>query len=564
MPRHGGIFAAAMAPPRLVGGLLRNVRRVAETRAGVMIIRPMMERDFGLDRLATLPPDARCAADIEPRPLQAAPPRTWTEGALGPPSVHGHRRTTAQLAAAFRDADATPTDVFARLAKHIGAEDWGDALHSPFVALDLERARRDASASTDRHRAGKALGALDGVPVPIKDQHHLVGHPTRGGTAYLTSNADTDARMVQDLRAAGALVYAKTHTTEWGMTPTGQSPHFAMPRNAYHSDHCAGGSSTGAAIASALGLCTVASGSDGGGSIRIPSSLNGVFGIKPTFIRISRTGDIYGGTVGVTGPLGQSTLDLVAFLEATAVHIDPLDPRTTYANDHTTVAATWRRALGRGVTGCRIGVPRAMWEGADPAIVSACDEALRALERDGAIVRDVEIPYVEHAMAVGVMSIAPEAAGELGDDCERFLDKMSDDLRVSLAVLRSLKAVEVYAAQKTRSRLRRLVREAFTSIDLLALPSTAVLAPSYPRTEQRVAVSDVAAVVGLTRTNFLGNITGLPAGSVPVGRSNELPIGLQLIGDAWDEASVLAAMAHVERIGLADQPKPRGYFDLLG
>lgn len=554
-----------MSPTRLSGGALRVVRQLAESPPSRWLVRAIALKDHRIDELMALPSDARRPFDVEPRPLQGAAPRQWNDASLGTPLPRGHRRGSRQLVEAYRTRKTTPTEVLQRLIARIESGAFGAATHSPFVALDFDRARTEAAHSTQRYAEGRALGPLDGVPLPIKDQHDLAGFPTRFGTRYRTALAREDAFMVRTLRNAGALIYGKTHTTEWGMTPTGHNPHFAMPRNVYAEDRAAGGSSTGSAVATALGLCTLSSGTDGGGSIRIPSALNGVFGLKPTFGRVSKTGDIAGGSVGHTGPIGQSVGDLVDFMLAACVHRDPDDPLTTYAPDLPGVAEAWARAPGRGVRGCTIGVVRREWRDAPQDIAAAGLAALAQLEREGARLVDVEVPYLEHAPAMGVLAIGPECYGALEEDIARYRDLFSDDFRVSLAVLSTLSVDEIFAAMNSRAQLRRAAAAVLRRVDVLALPTLGCSAPSYPRSEDGVAVSDTASLIGLCRFAFFGNLTGLPAGTVPVGRGgDDIPIGLQIVGDAWDEASVLAVMAQLERAGLTDLPAPRGYFDLLG
>ncbi|MCI0570860.1 MAG: amidase [Myxococcaceae bacterium] len=553
-----------MKTPRLHGAALRAVRRLSETALGVRALRASALSEFGFDALQALPVEARPVAQVAVRPLQASGPRTWADAELGAPAPGPSRRTAAQLVAAFAAKRTTPSAVLSRLLAHLQRGQHGDATHSPFVVLDEEGARRAAEVSTQRYREGRPLGALDGVPVPVKDHFDMVGLPTRGGTAYLQGVATEDAFLVGTLRRQGAVVVGKTHLTEWGMTPTGHNPHFLMPRNPYRGDRAAGGSSTGSAVAVALGYATVAVGSDGGGSIRIPSALNGVFGLKPTFLRISRTGDIFGGTVGHTGPLAQGTQDLVDFLAGVTSELDPEDVLTRDQPDAGNAVESWRRALGRGVKGCRVGVPRSEWRDAAPAIQQACEEALRALEKEGAQLVDVELPGAANALAMGALTIGCEARGNLDDDLRTHKRAMSDDLVVQLRILETVGAREYFLAQRTRTWLRRNVARALAEVDVLALPSTACLAPTYSRKEDRVHISDTPALLGLCRYAFLANLTGLPAGSVPVGMAEGLPVGLQLLGDAWDEASVLAVMAHLERLGVAHLPPPPGRFDLLG
>jgi aspartyl-tRNA(Asn)/glutamyl-tRNA(Gln) amidotransferase subunit A len=289
-----------------------------------------------------------------------------------------------------------------------------------------------------------------------------------------------------------------------------------------------------------------------------------VFGIKPTFLRISRTGNLFQGTVGHTGPIGASTEDLVSFLGVVATDRDVNDPIQSYAPDGAEVFDAWRRSLGRGVRGCRIGVPSREWRDADPAIAMRGMDALSALEREGARLVEIDIPLAEHSSAIGVLTIGPECSGSMTDDLAQYGDQMSDDFVLTLHLLSHMSANEFVMAQRARAALRKSAAQVLRTVDLFALPSVAGHAPMYPLSEDGVAVSDPEVQIKLLRYSFLANLTVLPACSVPVGRDGNHPIGLQLVADAWDEASVFSVMAHLERMGVIELAQPVGRFDLLG
>ncbi|MBA2664837.1 MAG: amidase [Bradymonadaceae bacterium] len=557
-------LAALLATPRLSGAALTLVRRVAQTRAGQALLLGRTFSSYGIDRLLALEAEARCDLQFDARPLTGAPPRGWHDAELGAPGLDPARQSAAELRAGYLAADFTPLEVFDALARRIDSADFGQAVFSPFVALDMRRGREAARESSERYLNQRSLGPLDGVPVPVKDQHHLEGLPTRCGTAYRNERAAADGYLVRMLRAGGALVYAKTHSTEWGMNPAGFNPHFDMPRNVFHRDRGAGGSSTGAAVAVGLGLSPLASGSDGGGSVRIPAAMNGIFGIKPSFVRIGRSGDDFGsGTVSTVGPLGQSTTDLVDFLQVAASGRDPHDPTSWWAPEDADLVSKWRAALGRGVRGCRIGIIESEWRDAPAALALSAHAALKELEREGAVLVDVSLPLAAHAPALGVVTIGTETMGNLTDDFELYGESMSEELRLILHLLATISARDFLKAQRTREQLRRQVRAVFGQLDLLAMPTTAAQAAVYEVSDNRVHIADEQATRDMCRFTFLANLTGLPAGSVPVGLQAGMPVGLQFIGDAWDEASVLAAMAHCERLEISKHASPPDYRRLI-
>jgi Asp-tRNA(Asn)/Glu-tRNA(Gln) amidotransferase A subunit family amidase len=335
-----------------------------------------------------------------------------------------------------------------------------------------------------------------------------------------------------------------------------------MPRNPHATDCVAGGSSTGSGVAVATGLVPFALGADGGGSIRIPAALTGIYGIKPTWGRVSRYGDTSTETVAHLGPLASSTLDLARALEA----MGPADPRDSQTDGAPAIpVGSLERALGRGVKGLRIGVVEREWRDADRGVSKACEDALHALERSGAKLVDVQIPLARFAQAIGYVTIGGEVRASLTAEWRDHSREMSDDLQVTLAAIQTLSAAEYLDAQRLRTGLRREVRRALEEVDLLALPTTASTAPAATEAEMASGFIDTTALDALCRFTFLANLTGLPAGSVPVGKdARGLPIGFQLVGDAWDEAAVLAGMAELERRGVAKVERPKVAVDVLG
>lgn len=513
--------------------------------------------DFDLAGLRGLPASARGMVEVAPVPRAVRGPHSWADQRLGAPADQS-RRSGAALTEAFREGRTTPTAVLeAVLQAHADA-----GSRSPLVAVDEERARDNARASTERYARGEPLGPLDGLIVPIKDHLHMKGLPTRGGTRLRDTPQDTDALPVQRLEQAGAVMIGKTHATEFGLNPYGVLEHQVGPRNPYDPNRGPGGSSTGAGVSVSLGWATTTLGSDGGGSIRVPSCLTGVFGFKPTYSRVGNTGnDWAASSVSHLGPIGHTVPDLVE-LFALLAQPDPGDARSFWAPDKGE-PAPWRQALGRGVKGARIGLLRSDWQDADPRIVAHMETALSALEAEGAELVEVELPLARVVNALGAVVIGSETAANMSDIFEEYGPLIGHELAIFVQLMRRIKANDFLMAQRTRTALRDQAAALFGDIDLLALPTTATVAPVYREDEDLTAVLDTAATSAMTRFNFLGNLTGLPAGTIPVGLVDGLPVGLQLIGDAWDEASVFAAMAHTQRLGISEAvPRPPAWLDL--
>ncbi len=540
-------------PPRLSGRALQTVLRLSQTGAGARLLYQVFRSDLRIARLLELPDRLLGGVPVDNRPIAARAPR------VGQPE--GHRElpdpwgpSSAKLQDAYRRGQTTPraaTDAALEAAHALAARRPG---MGPLMEYTEARARKDADASTARWKAGQPLGPFDGVPVAVKEELAVAGLPTRGGSDLSdTTPAVADATIVARLRAAGAVVLGHTPMTEYGMTPLGFNPKRVMPRNPHDPARVAGGSSTGSGVAVATGLVAMALGGDGGGSIRIPSSLCGVFGIKATWGRCSRAGDVFGGTVAHVGPLATSTLDLARSLEIMAGH-DPADSQTWLAPPRE--AGTFERALSRGVKGLRVGVVESEWADASPSVARAGREAVRALEREGAVLVDVRLDLARWAAPAGYLAIGLEARAahrQLIEDGATF----TPDLAISYAVLGQMTGTEYLTSQRVRSGLRIEVARALQDVDLLALPCTGTTAPAVSDAEFEGGFLDAHALDGLCRFMFLGNLTGLPALSAPIGLDEaRMPIGLQLVGDAWDEATVLAASAQLERAGVARAEKP--------
>jgi aspartyl-tRNA(Asn)/glutamyl-tRNA(Gln) amidotransferase subunit A len=540
-------------PPRISGRALLGVQRLSQTTAGARLLYQVFRGDLRIGQLEGLPDSLFGDVPVDNRPRAGRPPRQQPDQKLPTPAAPWSA-TSDTLAALYEAGKTSPLEVTARALDSARALAARRPSVGPLMVYCDEQARADADASTARWKAGKPLGPLDGVPVAVKEELAIRGLATRGGTDLSDETpAKEDSTFVARLRAQGAVILGHTPMTEYGMTPMGFNPKRVMPRNPHATDRVAGGSSTGSAVAVATGLVPLALGGDGGGSIRIPSCLCGVFGIKPTWGRVSRQGDVFGGTVAHVGPIASSTLDLARCLEIASGR-DPADAQTWLAPDRE--AGTFVRALSRGVRGLRIGVVESEWADASPAVARAGKAALRELEKEGAVLVPVRLELARWAAPAGYLAIGMESFGahrQLRAEGAPF----TPDLAISYAVLGQMSAREYLDAQRVRAGLRAEVARAFEDVDLLGLPSAATSATRVTDAEFEKGFVDARALDALCRFMFLGNLTGLPALSAPVGLDEgRLPLGLQLVGDAWDEATVLAAAAHLERTGAAKVERP--------
>ena len=391
---------------------------------------------------------------------------------------------------------------------------------------------------------GGYRGPLHGIPIAIKDLINVAGVRTTGGSKILTDNvAPEDAPAVARLRAAGAIIYGKTALHEFAYGPTGINPHYGTPSNPWGADRVPGGSSSGSGVAVAAGLCAAALGSDTGGSIRIPASLCGVVGLKPTYGRVSRRGALpLAWSLDHIGPMARRVEDCALLLQVLAGH-DPFDPASAPVP-----VPDYRRDLRGGVACLKIGVVREyFFDHVDPEVVGAVEAAVGVLVAAGAEMQEVSFPLVQHAAMINAPIIQSEAAAYHLPFLRSHWHDYSPQVRLRLLGGLGATGAMYVNAQRARAIMVRQALELLQQVDVLLMPTEPVVAPRVEeaaRPDATVAVGgrSEGVVNALTRFTRPCNLTGFPAISVPCGFSGSgLPIGLQLAGKPWDEATVLRA-----------------------
>ena len=542
------------------------VTAVRKTPARVPLTR-LFRAQLGIDALRALSPDDRAALPFSHGPLCARAHHQRTSAELPLAAPTSWPRTVASFAESYRDGRTNPVEVVTRSLAHARNLAGRVPTLGPLCGYDDESALRAAHESARRWAEGSARSELEGVPIAIKEEIDTRGFVTRMGSNCLRrSVSSSDAVAVARLRAAGAVVIGQTPMTEFGLSPLGGNTHRHMPRNPHDPRRLPGGSSSGSAVAVATGVTPLSVGCDGGGSIRIPAALCGVFGLKPTYGRVPQTGHGLPGATSVVhlGPIGASARDLASFLEYGSGS-DAGDPASLGAPFSGPGAFT--RALGRGVRGLRIGIDEDDWASLADDVAGPGREALDALEREGAVIVGVKLRLARFAAPIGYLTIGVEAFTAMSEIRARHMDELGQDMQLFLAGLSAFRPDDYVDAQRIRSKLRLELAEALRRVDVIAMPATAVSAPPVSDEEARLGFIDPPLLDAMCRFAFLANVTGVPAGVAPVGSDkNGMPVGLQILGDAWDEACVLQVLAHLERIGVAKVERPRSDvgLDLLG
>jgi Asp-tRNA(Asn)/Glu-tRNA(Gln) amidotransferase A subunit family amidase len=465
------------------------------------------------------------------------------------------------LARAFRSGDTTPLATAEKLLEAIEKSDQGDRPLRVLLACDRDRLLAQAGAATERLAGGQGLGVFDGIPVAIKDELDVQGYPTTVGTRFLGGEpAVEDATVAARLRQAGALIIGKTNMHEIGISPRGINPHYGTVRNPYDLDRDAGGSSSGSAAAVAAGLCPLAIGADGGGSIRIPAALCGVVGLKATYGRISGYGSFpLDWSVGHLGPIG-STVDDVALAYGVIAGPDSRDANTL--QQPSLDLGRWQRdEPADTLSSLRLGIYREWFNHAEPEIVACCESMLNQLAARGAQIREFEIPEMDELRLAHGVTILSEMAASMANYPDHWND-LSAATRISLTLGKSVTSVDYLQAQRMRTRAMARFAEIFDSVDLVVSPATAMVAPTIPAESLSPGVADMNVVSELMRFAVPANMVGLPAISLPVGYSRAgLPIAVQLMGRPWEEGVLFTVARAIER--LADRQLPGSYCDLL-
>jgi Asp-tRNA(Asn)/Glu-tRNA(Gln) amidotransferase A subunit family amidase len=550
--------------PRLRGRALRALVALLESPATRPLVARRVLRDSGVETLRAqdLPDPPAVRPDLPHRDMLAEHPAGAAiriDEIPELPASDGFRFATAgDFHRRYLAGEATPESVAHRFLEAVRVADERDPPMRAIVAVHPDDLMAQADASAERYRRGQPRGPLDGVPVVIKEELDQVPYRTTVGTRFLRDVATEDAFVVSRLRAAGALLVGRANMHEVGIDVTGFNPHHGTPRNPYDLERYTGGSSSGSAAAVAAGLCPIAVGADGGGSIRIPAGLCGVFGLKPTFGRVSERGvALLAASVAHVGPIAGSAADL-ASAYAIMAGPDPRDPHTLRQP-----APHLHGLDDLGMEGLRIGVFTPWFEDADPEVVGVCRRLLDRFEAGGAKMAEVAIPDLELCRLAHGVTILTEMATNLKRHDAGHRRDFALPTRLSLALGRELTGRDYVLAQQVRTRMTGHFERAFEVVDVIATPVSARTAPVIRPDVIPGGESDLDMTSALMRFAVPPNLTGHPAVAVPAGHTlGGLPVGLQLIGKAWDEA-LLLRMARFAEAAVRRQA-PAVHFDLLG
>ncbi len=416
-----------------------------------------------------------------------------------------------------------------------------------FTVVDRDGALASARESEARLHKGAPLGALDGVPVTIKDLVMLRGFPMRRGSRLVSDAPDIeDGPAVARLKEDGAVILGKTTSPEFGWKGLGDSPLTGITRNPWNLDRTPGGSSAGAAAACAAGIAPLHIGSDGAGSIRIPSSFSGIFGIKATFGRVPAHPPSPMGLLSNVGPLARGTRDAALMLN-TLSRFDPRDPYGLPPHD-----GDFRDGIEDGVKGWRVAYsPDLGYARVDPEVAAAVAAAVGQFEALGAIVEEVGEIFPSPRDALITLWGAGAARVIGGFPPERW-GECDPGFRAVAEAGAQISAADYVAADLARTALGRTMAEFHQRYDLLLTPMMPVAA--LPVGQDLNDPAHEEHWIDWSPFSYPFNMTRQPAATVPCGvTSAGLPIGLQIVGPLYAETRVLRAARAFE----ATQPVHR-------
>ncbi|KAL0378208.1 UNVERIFIED_CONTAM: Fatty acid amide hydrolase [Sesamum radiatum] len=432
------------------------------------------------------------------------------------PQLSFQRWTILDYARAYTSGETTPEMVADRFIASVHESSSQHLQMSFFINYNVEDILKQATESTARHAQGEPISILDGVPVAIKDEIDCTPYPTTGGTKWMhkVRQCKNDACCVSRLRACGAIIVGKTNMHELGAGVSGINPHYGAARNPYNRSKITGGSSSGSAAVVAAGLCPVALGVDGGGSVRLPAALCGVVGLKPTFARVP-----HDGYAAISGGL---------------------------PSDHSGITV-WFNDCSDDIREC-------------------CSNAVAKLsDKYGWQTVEVTIPDIEVMRLAHYLTIGSECSGSIASHLENINKaEIGWDVRVGLSVYSSFHSHEYLNAQRIRNRQLQFHEKIFSVADVIVTPTVGVTAYMIKDDALKTGELDYINGAALVRYQIAGNFLGLPAVTVPVGYDRSgLPIGLQFIGKPWSESLLIHIASALQALCKSGYKKPEVFFDML-
>ena len=462
------------------------------------------------------------------------------------------RLSALALGQMIRDLEVSPVEVINACLERIHSF---DKRINAFMRVFDEDAMSEAKKAQDEIMAGHWRGPLHGVPFAVKDLFDTAGAPATAGSKIWKDYVPVaDAHVVEKLRDAGAVLLGKLSMHEFAFGITSRNPHYGPTLNPWDLTRMCGGSSSGSAAALAAGFVPLALGTDTGGSIRIPSSLCGTVGLKPTYGLVSRRGVLpLSWSLDHVGPMARQVEDIALGLKVIAGH-DPNDFTSAYRQSEDYMAS-----LKGDMNGLVVGLPTTFfYEGLRQDVKEAVLKAVKGIETLGASVREIDIPEIIEDDIAAFTVLFSEASTCLETHARNRPQDVGDEVMSGIRLGMTIPATRYIHALRARTKLIEVMADVFSQVDLLVVPGTTVDAPPIESQEVSIGPDRMINVrSALTRFTRYFNLAGNPVLSVPCGFSNQqLPVGMQIIGRPFDEATLLNAGHLFQKAFPLDPPMP--------
>lgn len=459
--------------------------------------------------------------------------------------------TIVEAAAALRRRQVSSVELTLDCLARI--ERWNAELNA-FITVTADAALAQARTADAELASGLDRGPLHGIPIAHKDLFCTRGVRTTGGSkTFADSVPEFDAAVVERLRNAGAVMVGKTNLHEHAYGITSENPHYGAVRNPWDRERSPGGSSGGSAVAVATGMALGATGTDTGGSIRVPASWCGITGLKPTYGRVSRFGVLpLGYSLDHVGPMALTVRDTALLFEAMAGY-DPRDPSSVDRPVPRCLPPEEEPSL----KGIRIGLPRNFFfERIERDVDAAVFFMAYTAEDLGAELERLRVPDGDQLNALAHITLLVEAAAVHEPYLRKRRSSYGEDVRTLLDMGRVIPAVDYVQAQRLRRRILGVYLDILRRVDALLVPATPMTAPRIG--QKTVEIGGLSEDTRIAATRLLRgiNLLGLPVLALPAGLSSAgLPIGCQLIGRPWEEPLLLRIGAALEaRTGFVRRP----------
>lgn len=440
--------------------------------------------------------------------------------------INDENLTITKVATLIRKRQLSPVELTKALLARIGRL---QPTLNAFITVTSDLALKQARQAEREISKGRYRGPLHGIPITIKDLFYTAGIRTTAGSKILRNFVPTEnATVVDRMTAAGTILLGKTNLHEFAFGATNVNPHYGPVHNPWDLDRVSGGSSGGSAAAVSTGLCLGSLGTDTGGSIRLPAAACGIVGLKPTFGLVPTNGVIpLSFTLDHVGPLCRCVEDAGLVLGVIAGQDGP--------------GQSGLRRSGKGIRGLRVGVPKNyFFDRLQREVRHRVLAAHTALEKMGAKIQEVKLEGIKETANLVADIIFPEALAFHWKWINKRPEDYGEDLRPRMQGRMAQTAVTYLRALQKRRQYAESFKRVMESVDVLAVPTIAIVAPRIDEEEVKIGRSKEIVRLALLRLTFPGNLSRLPAISLPCGFSPErLPIGLQLIGRPFDEVTLL-------------------------